>query len=121
MTVKLTVAEIGSMNTELARFLEYLRREEVDEDDVFDSRLVSCELITNAIRHCGSAAFFTGTLTESDIKISVCAKSPGGVIAVPPLPDVLSESGRGLYIVNAVSHGNVVISGGTVTVILKRK
>lgn len=118
--INFTVGAIGVMNEKLRRFIEYMESENVDDDAVFDSRLVSCELITNALRHCGSAALFCGTVNDDDVVISVRAENPCGAIKVPSLPDVLSESGRGLYIVNAISGGNVVISGGNVTVVIKR-
>lgn len=110
------VDDLKNMNTELAEFLRYLQGLGVDEDAVFDSRLVSCELITNVLRHCGGSACFSGVFDNGEIVITVCATRPSGEICVPDLPSALAEGGRGLYIVNAVSGGNVRISGGNVTV-----
>ena len=111
------IDDISEMNAELWQFVKYLERGGVNADAVFDSRLVSCELITNVLRHCGGSALFSGILSNGEITISVCASSPSGeVITVPDLPEVLAESGRGLYIVNALSGGNVKITGGNVTV-----
>lgn len=110
------VDDIRNMNAELAQFLDYLQELGVDEDALFDSRLVSCELITNVLRHCGGSACFSGTFDNGEIVITVCASKPSGKICVPDLPSALAEGGRGLYIVNAVSGGNVKISGGNVTV-----
>lgn len=110
------VDDLKKMNTELARFLSYLQGLGVDDDALFDSRLVSCELITNVLRHCGCSACFSGVLDGGEITITVCATDPSGEITVPDLPAVLAEGGRGLYIVNALSGGNVFIAGGNVTV-----
>ena len=110
------VDDLKQMNARLARFLNYLERSGVNDDAVFDSRLVSCELITNVLRHCGGTACFTGELNGGEITICVYASSPSGCISIPSLPNVLAESGRGLYIVNAVSGGNVKLEGGNVTV-----
>ncbi|MDE7400605.1 MAG: ATP-binding protein [Clostridia bacterium] len=110
------IDDISEMNAELFRFIKYLEGRGVNADAVFDSRLVSCELITNVIRHCGCSALFSGMLTDGEITITVRASSPTGEISVPELPEVLAESGRGLYIVNALSGGNVKITGGNVTV-----
>lgn len=118
--IEFVVCGIDEMNGELNRFVKYLQSANVDDDAVFYSRLVSCELITNVLRHCSSSAELTAELTDSGVKITVCASAPSGIIAIPALPDVLAESGRGLYIVNAVSDGNVFINGGNVTVIIKR-
>lgn len=110
------VDDIKNMNDELFKFLRYLEGEGVSADAVFDSRLVSCELITNVLRHCGGTAWFEGNLSGGEIIITVSASAPGGRICVPNLPDALAESGRGLYIVKAVSGGNITIDGGDVTV-----
>ncbi len=110
------VDDLKNMNVELARFLHYLTALGVDDDAVFDSRLVSCELITNVLRHCGCPAYFSGVLDSGEIVISVRATRPSGKICVPDLPTVLAEGGRGLYIVNSLSGGNVNIAGGNVTV-----
>lgn len=118
--IKFEVDAIEEMNGELSAFIDYMLNSSVDEDAVFYSRLVSCELITNAIKHCGSSAKFSAEVCENSVKITVCASKPKGCISIPELPDVLAESGRGLYIINEISGGNVSISGGAVTVIIKR-
>lgn len=110
------VDDLKKMNADLLRFAAYLEERGADADAVFDSRLVSCELITNVLRHCGGTAKFEGVLADGEILITVSASQSSGKIVVPALPEVLAESGRGLYIVNAISGGNVFISGGDVTV-----
>lgn len=115
------VDDLREMNTELAEFLDYLQGLGVDDDAVFNSRLISCELITNVLRHCGGSACFSGVFDNGEIVITVCATKPSGEICVPDLPSALAEGGRGLYIVNAISGGNVRICGGDVTVKLITK
>lgn len=119
--ISFKVDDLRQMNGFLKEFLDYLESENVSEDCVFDSRLVSCELISNVLKHCGESAYFCGTLTGEEVVIDVHGDSPIGVLPRPALPPVFSESGRGLYIVNAVSDGNVHINGNKVTVIIKRK
>lgn len=119
--ISFKVDDLGKMNGFLKEFLDYLESENVSADCVFDSRLVSCELISNVLKHCGEAAYFSGSLTGEEVIIKVCGDRSDGVIPQPSLPEVLAESGRGLYIVNAVSGGNVNVSGNKITVIIKRK
>ena len=120
--ISFKVDDLQDMNGFLKEFLDYLESENVDADCVFDSRLVSCELISNVLKHCGEAAYFSGALTGEGVVINVHGERSVGVIPpAPTLPEVLAESGRGLYIVNAVSGGNVRVSGNKVTVIIKRK
>lgn len=113
--------DIRDLNSRLSSFINYLTGYGVDDDGVFYSRLVACELLTNALRHCGGTARFSGLFSEGDIVISVRSENIAGELKIPTLPDALQESGRGLYIINAVSDGNVVFDGGNVTVTLKKE
>ena len=45
------VDNLKNMNDCLKPFLDFLLRSGVTDDDVFDSRLVSCELITLSLIH----------------------------------------------------------------------
>ena len=110
------VDDFSNMNLQLKRFISYLEENGVDGDKVFDSRLVSCELITNVLRHCCCKANFSGVIDGGEIIITVCAAKPAGSFVVPELPEVLAEGGRGLYIVKALSGGNIEVCGGSVTV-----
>ena len=114
--ISFEVDDLQNMNERLSEFIGFLEASGVDDDAVFDSRLISCELITNVLRHCGCTARFKGALCDGEIIITVSAASPVGKITIPSLPCALAEGGRGLYIVNVLSHGNVVIAGGDVTV-----
>ena len=119
--ISFKVDDLRDMNGFLKEFLDYLESENVDADCVFDSRLVSCELISNVIKHCGEAAYFCGSLTGDELVINVRGGRSVGIVPKPTLPEALAESGRGLYIVNAVSGGNVSVNGNKITVIIKRR
>lgn len=103
MIVEFKVDNLKNMTAQLKAFAEFLRSRDIAEDDVFLSRLVSCELITNVIRHGGEAAEFRGELLNDKISITVTADSQRGIKLNPERPDVFAESGRGLYIINEVS------------------
>lgn len=100
--VSFKVDNLKNMNAELKVFLDFLRAEGVCDDDIFASRLVACELITNVIRHGGDEACFTGCLQEGSIEITVTAESLRGLNLNRPIPDIFCENGRGLYIVNCI-------------------
>ncbi len=99
--MKFKVDNLKSMNTELKLFSEYLRLCGADDDDIFASKLVSCELITNVIRHGGDEALFTGILTCDNIVITVAADSLKDLDLNFCMPNAFAESGRGLYIVRS--------------------
>ena len=114
------VDNLKKMNSELKAFADFLRLSGADDDDIFASKLVSCELITNVIRHGGDEAEFTGTLTGDSIIITVCAQSLAGVDMNRSAPDVFAESGRGLYIVKSFC-GKIEQDAGHVKVEIRRK
>ena len=119
--INFKVDNLKRMRRELADFAEYLKGNSVCEDDVFLSRLVSCELITNVIRHSGEAAEFSAELLPDKISITVAAKSFENLSFASNPPDVFAESGRGLYIVKSVIWGDIRRGEhGEVTVFIKR-
>ena len=117
--VTFAVDNLINMDSALQSFLDFLKSENVAEDDVFDCRLVSCELITNVVRHCGEMAVFKGEICGDRIVIAVSSKSSGKVNLQPELPDVFAESGRGLYIINAICNGDMRIDGNEIKVNIK--
>lgn len=107
MKVQFKVENLKNMTEQLKSFAEFLKAQDIAEEDVFLSRLVSSELISNVIRHGGESAYFCGELLEDKISISVTAPSQEGVKLTATCPSVLAESGRGLYIINEVSLGGI--------------
>ena len=112
------VDNLKNMNACLKPFLEYLQGLGVDDDVVFESRLVSCELISNVLRHLGEEACFEGTLKGDSKVITVSSESTDGKNLCAKLPDVFVESGRGLYIIKAICS-NITSEGCSVKVCIK--
>ena len=122
MTINFKVDNLKSMHDELKAFTSFLLDAGVCDDDVFASKLISCELITNVIRHGGDTAFFTGARDNGGIVITIAAESLRGADLCGSLPDVFAESGRGLYIVRNMCRGEIERGAdGEVRVYLKRK
>lgn len=115
------VDNLTEMNDQLREFADFLRAQNVADDDIFFSRLASCELITNVIRHSGEAAEFQGELLYDRIAITVTADCQRGLNLSPEVPDVFAEGGRGLYIVNSISLNGIERGeGGALRVCIKR-
>ena len=100
--ISFKIDNLKTMGTHLKTFADFLRLEGADDEDIFASKLVSCELITNVIRHGGDSAEFTGSLSHDTIVISVTAESFKNLDLSRPAPDVFAESGRGLYIIKSI-------------------
>ena len=121
MKISFKVDNLKNMNCELQAFAEFLRGAGVGDDEIFSSKLVSCELITNVIRHGGDEAQFTGTLTGDKIEITVSAQSLIGLDLCRSAPDVFAESGRGLYIIKSLCGNIQAGEEGQIKVEIKRK
>jgi len=117
--ISFKVDNLNEMHSNLAHFADVLRLSAICDDDIFASKLVSCELLTNVIRHSGEEAEFVAELISDRIIITVMAKGLDGVNLRTEIPDVFAESGRGLYIVRC--FGELEQSeGGGLTVTIKR-
>ncbi len=117
--VNFKVNDLKKMNESLREFAEYLRSQSVAEEDIFASRLVSCELISNVIIHSGKTAEFCGELSGGGITVTVTAGDFKDVELNPSLPSVFAESGRGMYIVNCICGGDMVRLSNGLKVFIK--
>lgn len=114
------VDNLINMNSALKDFLDFLREEKVSEDTLFNSRLVSCELITNVVRHTGGTAIFTGLINGGVVEIRVRSDNAKAVDVNPSLPDVFAEHGRGLYIIKSICLGEIEQKDGEIKVNIKK-
>ena len=108
-----------SMSDSLSSFSNRLKELGVREDAIFYSRLAGCELMTNAIRHGGGEAAFESEILSDRIRITVTS-SDGSFAITATLPDLMSESGRGLYIVKSICIGEIERDGKALTVYIKK-
>ncbi len=118
--INFKVDNLKSMKENLADFVEFLRISGANDEDIFASKLISCELITNVIRHGGDEAEFKGEMCADRITVTVTAESLKGVDICRPVPDVLAESGRGLYIIKCFSTDIQRSDKGEVKVVITR-
>ncbi|MFB7123611.1 ATP-binding protein [Kitasatospora xanthocidica] len=71
---------------------------------IFDAQLALCELLVNAWRHTETPAPLVEIISEGDVlRVSVTDESP--VLPSSPPLSLLAESGRGLQLVAALTHG----------------
>lgn len=118
--ISFKVDNLKNMGLQLKTFVDFLRLSGADDEDIFTSKLVSCELITNVIRHGGDEAEFTGSLSGDTIIITVTAESFKGLDISRPVPDVFAESGRGLYIIKSICSNIERGERGEIKVIIRR-
>ena len=101
---------------EFCSFLEALN---VSEESIFNSKLVTSELVSNVFQHSEGSAFLSGELEQDKI----CIRVKGTKDFRPPekstCSDVYAESGRGLYLVDSVSEERTYLGDGAIRVVIK--
>jgi anti-sigma regulatory factor (Ser/Thr protein kinase) len=75
----------------------------IDTDLEDNACLVVTELVTNAIRHAGTALQLTVILNDDVVRVEVTDTSGNVVERTPGVASSASESGRGLHIVDALA------------------
>jgi anti-sigma regulatory factor (Ser/Thr protein kinase) len=75
---------------------------QLGEDDCSLAALLTSELVTNAVRHGGSRAVIDAHAPGGVLRVSVQDDNPA-LPVVGDHPDLTSESGRGLHLVDALA------------------
>lgn len=101
---------------ELCSFLESFN---VSEESIFNSKLVTSELVSNVFQHAGEIAFLSGEIVDGKICIQVKSKNAYRPPEECVCSDVYAESGRGLYIVDRVSERRSFTRDGAICVVVK--
>ncbi len=116
-------AEAGQADFLRPAFIAYLRARGTDDADYGNAELIFGELIGNVVRHAPGPIAIT-VRWNREAPVLVVADRGRGFLPVPPmLPDtLLSESGRGLFLVNAFGSDLLVeqnpTGGSRVSVVL---
>ena len=114
------VDNLFEMSERLKSFALELVSEGISASSAFNARLAASELITNAIIHGGTFAHFECDVLPDRLKITVSTKSCSDFPLNAPCPDILAESGRGIYIVRSVCIGEIERGDGILTVYISR-
>lgn len=101
-THETVLAPVGASASEARDFVRLHLREHDLEELVDDMRLVVSELASNAVKHAGTT--FTVNLRGDGLRVllTVHDSSPGMALEQPP--GATSTGGRGLAIVDRLSH-----------------
>ena len=106
------IADLCSIKRELDRLSAFLEEKQVIGDALFHSKLVFAELVGNIIRHSKAQAEVESKVEDGFVQLTV--RATDGYI--PPkkseCSDVYAESGRGLYLVDAVCYSREETADG---------
>lgn len=107
------------MENAIKRLCDFLQNNNVSEESIFNSRLVTSELVSNVFQHSDGTAFLSWDITDEKINIRVKSTSYYRPPEKSCCSDVYAEGGRGLYIVDCVSEKRTFSNGGEICVTLK--
>ena len=110
-----------SMQAAISEFCRFLATQNVSPESIFNSRLVATELLGNVFRHTNDKkAVFHGLLKDGVIELTVTSASAYTPPKTSRLPELFSEHGRGLYLVDSVCVERLVTAEGGILVRIKR-
>ena len=97
------VKNYQSMQAAISEFCRFLAAQDISPETIFNSRLVATELLGNVFKHTSDTkAEFRVLLKEGFIELTVTSTSAYAPPKTSRLPELFSEHGRGLYLVDSV-------------------
>lgn len=117
-----TIESLEQLHTVLSELSDVLVEAGACEEGVFNSKLVVSELIGNALKHAvGKKAFFEYRLSDETCVLKIKSVPSFQPPSESVCSDVLSESGRGLFLVRQCSEACVVEKDGSICVSVRIK
>lgn len=103
----------------LTRLEEFLSLANAPEESIFNSKLVTSELVGNVLRHSGGCARFHSELKNGFVQLTIYDSD----CFVPPkqshCSEIFAESGRGLFLVDSVCFQRTETDDGGIQVLIK--
>ncbi len=113
------IKDYQAMHAAIAKLCDTLQKSSIPSERVFDSKLVISELVGNVLRHTDGKATLHGEINGEFIELTVYSSTA----FLPPEKsrpaDVYAESGRGLFLVDAVCEKRTLTDEGGILVKIK--
>lgn len=110
--MKYEIFDFKEMEKVLGELASYLKQLNIGDDLVFDSRLITSELVTNVLKHSSGKAYFHGVVKEGFIELEISSDEKYVPPVVSCCSEVFEESGRGLFLVDTYCERRVTTEGG---------
>ncbi len=115
------ISDYKSFKRAMQEFCDFLVGENVPSERVFDSKLAVHELLANVLQHSGGSAKLYAELSGELLLLSLRAEKAFAFPQSTDLPELLSERGRGLYLVDSVVERRTVTSDGEIIFYIRIK
>ncbi|MBQ8885567.1 MAG: ATP-binding protein [Clostridia bacterium] len=110
--MKIEVKNFKGLEETKGQLCAFLAESRVSEEHAFNCKLVVSELVGNVLRHSDGTAFVEWRLNGAFVELVICSSTRYIPPKVSRLSDVYAESGRGLYLVDAVCEERIEVEGG---------
>lgn len=115
------VKDREALQVALDGLCQLLTAHNVQEEQVFDCKLIACELVGNVLKYTKGEAALQVQIDEEGITLKAVSESffelPDKIVC----SDITAESGRGLFLVHTLCEGRVSAEQDGIVVKLKRK
>ena len=101
------VKDYATLQTALDGLCEGLTEWQMQQDRIFDCKLVACELLGNALKHGDGKADLQAELQGGYIVLKVLSKMVFQLPKQIECSGLLAENGRGLFLVNTLCEGEM--------------
>ena len=96
------VKNYDTMQEALETLCSLLRASGASSDCIFDCKLVACELLGNVLRHADGNAKLEGNIKDGFLELKIITKTVFPITENNVCAEVMSEHGRGLFLVREV-------------------
>ena len=108
------VNDSASLQTCLDKLCEYLAMSNVEQEKIFDCKLVACELLGNVLKHGDGKGDLNAVLQEEYVVLKVQSNTVFQLPKQIECSGLFSENGRGLFLVNTLCEGQVYTEGNAI-------
>ncbi len=115
------VKDYASLQTALDGLCRFLTEREIGQEQVFDCKLVACELLGNVLKYTDGDTGLYAEIADGFVRLKVTSNTffelPENIVC----SGLYAESGRGLFIVNTLCEGQIVAEKDGIVAKIKMK
>ena len=119
--VVIKIKNTAALQEALIELTDFLESVGVSEEQIFDSKLVACELLSNVLRHTEGETGIQSEIKDGHIEMKILSETFFALPETIRCSGLFSEHGRGLFLVNELSEGNFFSEKDGIRVLLKIK
>ncbi len=119
--VVIKIKNTASLQAALTELTNFLTNAGISEEQIFDSKLVACELLSNVLRHTEGETGISSEIKNGHIELKILSETFFALPETIRCSGLFSEHGRGLFLVNELSEGKLFSEQDGIRVLLKIK